>query len=293
MIFTPQVMLRYSRRRRHYTPPSWAAVVQKAAIVYLAVGFVSSISIWPVQWLPIRTNLQNGFLCTPLDYDLTSTMILYGLYFPVLVGLPVTFVLLVAYDVFCGSRLLPPQGKRRVLTIYFFRMAFIFLFMWIPNSFVTYFFPRTPLTVKWIVIVWSHFQGFVTAATSLLKPDILQAVRDLLGCGRCCRESSSSSYCCGGGCGGAGFFGDGGSSTFVSGDLMRSNFTTNEDVSSSSLRGKQSSRWVIWDQGDNATRMVNGRRKGPTTTSLPTKNIPGKCAFWFLTWAVAAGNPAS
>jgi hypothetical protein len=205
-------------------------------------------------------------------------MILYGLYFPVLVGLPVTFVLLVAYDVFSGSRLLPPQGKRRVLTIYFFRMAFIFLFMWIPNAIVTYFFPRTPFPVKWIVIVWSHFQGFVTAATSLLKPDIWQAVRDLLGCGRCCRESSPSSCCCGGGgCGG--FVGDGGSSTFVSGDLMRSNFTTNAEVSSSSLRGKQSSRWVIWDQGDNASRTVNGRRKSQTTTSFPTKNSPGKYTF--------------
>jgi hypothetical protein len=76
-------MLRHSRRRLHYTPPSRAVVAKQAVAVYLAMAFLSSVSLFPEsQQLPIRTYIQNGFICTPLDYDLTSAIVIYCIYFP-------------------------------------------------------------------------------------------------------------------------------------------------------------------------------------------------------------------
>jgi hypothetical protein len=259
-------MLRYSRRRLHYTPPTRAVVTKQTAAVYLAMAFLSSVSLFPESKLPIRTYIQNGFICTPLDYDLTSAIVIYCIYFPLLVGLPVTFVLLVAFDVFFYSKLLPPQGKRRVLTIYFFRMAFVFLFMWIPNAFVNYFFPRTPALLKWIIIGWSHLHGFVAAATSLLKPDIWQAVRDFLCCSSCCPESPRST-CFGTGDGGGGD-NDGALSSSIPDD--RDDMFT--------LHRQRSSRWVIWRQGDE--NIISGRHNSQTT-HLP-KNTAGTYACFFL-----------
>jgi hypothetical protein len=175
------------------------------------------------------------------------------------VGLPVTFVLLVAFDVFFYSKLLPPQGKRRVLTIYFFRMAFVFLLMWIPNAFVNYFFPRTPAYLKWIIIGWSHWQGLVAAATSLLKPDIWQAVRDFLLCS-CCPESSSPRSSCFGTDGGGGGGGNDGALSSSLPDDRDDMFT---------LHRMRSSRWVIWRQED---YRISSDSHSSQTTPLP-KNI--------------------
>jgi hypothetical protein len=57
-------------------------------------------------------------------------------------------------------KLLPPSGKRRLLTIYFGRLCLVFIIMWIP-AFVVMFVATEWLSpwVDWVGGTWSHLQA--------------------------------------------------------------------------------------------------------------------------------------
>jgi hypothetical protein len=138
---------------------------------------------------------------------------------PLFVWIPTVYVLYAGAHVLY-MKLLPPSGKRRLLTIYFGRLCLVFMIMWIPTFFVLF------LAREWLSRVggtWSHLQGgkpwglhqlsvvifvwkivanyfgynyslsllchrkhdfvAVSAAISLLKPDIWKAAKDFI----CCR----------------------------------------------------------------------------------------------------------
>jgi hypothetical protein len=95
------------------------------------------------------------------------------------------YVCWAAYQIY-KHKLLPPEGRRRVLSIYFFRLAAVFIIMWLPGLlflFVTA--AWLDPWVQWAGGAWSHLQGLASALVSLLKPDIWKAVVDFW----CCRTS--------------------------------------------------------------------------------------------------------
>lgn len=87
--------------------------------------------------------------------------------------------------------MLPPVGRRRNLAIYFFRLVFVYVFMWLPAvviSFIwgTYSYSDGSERNTWIYAAgatWSHLQGLVSVIVSLTKPDIKKAFLGTITCG--------------------------------------------------------------------------------------------------------------
>jgi hypothetical protein len=119
----------------------------------------------------------------PIERDTQSTIFFWLCFFPLFVGIPVVYVVYVCYDVMVVRKLLPPKGKRRVLSVYFFRLILVFLIMWLPTFIVL--FVAAPWLPTWAHFAggtWSHLQGAVSAVVSLFKPDIWNAVQRFVTC---------------------------------------------------------------------------------------------------------------
>jgi hypothetical protein len=83
-------------------------------------------------FLPHQARLSAGLACLPHEYDTASTIFQWVVFAPLFFLIPTAYSLYVAADVM-RRRLLPPQGKKRNLAIYFFRLVVVFLVMWIPS----------------------------------------------------------------------------------------------------------------------------------------------------------------
>jgi hypothetical protein len=147
-------MLRYSHGRRRYTPPTRRTIILQASGVYTFVGFLGT---WGLFLQPVGA--LSGLACLPLDVDRRSTFIIWLVFVPLFVGIPLIYILYAgAYILY--MKLLPPSGKRRLLTIYFGRLCLIFIIMWMPVFVIMYvaagwFSPW----VHWVGGTWSHLQG--------------------------------------------------------------------------------------------------------------------------------------
>jgi hypothetical protein len=100
---------------------------------------------------------------------------------PCFVVIPFVYIFYVMFDVW-RRKLLPPKGRRRGLSIYFFRVFIVFLIIWAP--FIVLFYPLggTSRWVVWVSCIWAHAQAVVSACVSLMKPDIALAARQLMAC---------------------------------------------------------------------------------------------------------------
>jgi hypothetical protein len=176
-----------------YRAPTRRAVARNAILVYLFSFFLGSwglIEEWE-SWLPHRINAYNGFVCIPMAYDRKSSVFFFAVFYPLMNGIPLAFSLWATFDILWHNKL-PSSGKRRELAIYFFRIILVFLIMWLPGLFCFFVLGGTD---PWYVVVsgaWSHSQGAVSAAVSLLKPDIYEAFKKFLRC-QCWQDDGRSS----------------------------------------------------------------------------------------------------
>jgi len=114
-----------------FQPPTRKAVLLEIFGVYLYASFVASWGLLDLPWLPHHTQLVLGTACIPMDYDTASTIFFYCVFFPALMGGPLVYVLWVLYKI-KRDHVLPTTGKRRILTVYFMRLALVFVLMWLP-----------------------------------------------------------------------------------------------------------------------------------------------------------------
>jgi len=181
-------LLRSSRVRRKYFPPSTGQVCARClacyAVAAVAAGLPLLASIFDnneddggaSSWFP-QPGIQAGFVCTVAEENWQHTVTWWVLYAPLLYGIPYLYAMYVFYDVVLRSKLLPALGKRRELSVYFFRIGFVFLFMWMPAISVLYIFRGlwTPW-VTWATSLFGHFQGMASALLTLYKQDVREAV---------------------------------------------------------------------------------------------------------------------
>jgi hypothetical protein len=184
IVFQIHKLLRNSHVRRRYFPPTRRRVALHAAIVYLYAAFWGFIGVWNIQWLPHKTYAYYGFACVAMEYDQASTLFWWLLFLPCFLLLPVAYFTYVIYDIWKRD-LLPPMGRRRNLSLYFFRLVFVYFGMWFPfvaicvgGNFV-----EISSWYFWAGAAWSHLQGLLSSLMSLTKPDIKEAVVSFL----CCR----------------------------------------------------------------------------------------------------------
>ena len=90
-----------------------------------------------MPWLPHEARLSAGLACLPHEYDTTSTVFQWVVFVPLFALVPTAYAMYVALDVVRG-KLLPPEGKKRDLAIYFFRLVVVFLVMWVPSIFLMF-----------------------------------------------------------------------------------------------------------------------------------------------------------
>ncbi|CAB9505164.1 expressed unknown protein [Seminavis robusta] len=171
-------MLQSSNHFIRYQPPTLLQVTKECLLVYLWCFFVASWGIYGAawEWWPHHTIFR--LACIPGPVDDTSMVFFYVVYFPCLVGIPFCYVLYASFRIW-REGLLPPPGRRRTLAIYFFRLAFVFIVMWVPSIILMFVTPA--FTNPWVEHVggtWSHLQVFVSSSVSLMKPDIWEAFID-------------------------------------------------------------------------------------------------------------------
>jgi hypothetical protein len=169
-------MLSSAERFQRYSPPSLHRVNLEALLIYAWAAFVASWGLWDQPWWPHKTFLVIGAACIPVDFSNGSTVFYYLIFFPSLIGIPFVYLLYAGYQI-RKRNLIPPTGKRRVLSIYFLRLVAVFVIMWLPALlFMTVLNRWIGHWLMWFGGTWSHMQGGVSAAVSLFKPDIAKTV---------------------------------------------------------------------------------------------------------------------
>jgi hypothetical protein len=169
-------MLSCAERFQRYSPPTLHRVNMDAVVIYAWAAFVASWGLYDQPWWPHKSFLVIGAACIPVDFSTGSTIFYYLIFFPSLIGIPLLYVIYAGYQI-RKRKLIPPTGKRRVLSIYFLRLVAVFVIMWVPALlFMTVLNRWIGHWVIWFGGTWSHMQGGVSAAVSLFKPDIAKTV---------------------------------------------------------------------------------------------------------------------
>jgi len=182
-------LLSFSSNRRKYIPPTLEIVTRNSLLVYLYSILLAGMGCLAYPWWPHRTDLQNGLVCLPMDFDTRSTILFWTLFFPFMSAIPLVYCVAVAIVVY-RKGLLPPEGKRREITIYFYKITAVFLIMWLPGVFIFYVLSGVTIWAIYAAPLWSHSQGAVAAGVAMMKKDVYDAVMDLVWCrAKCCRGS--------------------------------------------------------------------------------------------------------
>ena len=169
-------MLRLSHFRGRYNPPTTKRVGKESMAVYLYSALIASIATWSIPGLPFEGGSYNGFACFPKDYDTASTIFFWLVFVPAFLLIPLGYVC------WCAARILwkgwiPPAGRRRNLAVYFFRLIFVFVAMWLPFIIIAFVWApasssQNSYWVLWVGASWSHLQGLVSVLFALTKEDV-------------------------------------------------------------------------------------------------------------------------
>jgi len=145
-----------SRSFRKYEMPSTKRVMFTALSVYAHSCFIASWALWADRFdnFPHRTVNFSGMACLPLEYSRESSIFYYSVYIQFLAGIPFFAIFGMGFHIWYRN-LMPPTGRRRTLAIFFGRIMAVFAIM---------------------------FQGAVSAALMLTKPDIRDAFCRLIRC---------------------------------------------------------------------------------------------------------------
>lgn len=195
-------MLRDSDIRRKYKIPTTKFVTRQALVIYIFTVFLGTWGFIEAQEFPHYVASTSGLACLPVEQSWQSSIFFWLVFFPAFGGIPITYVLYISFLIW-KHKLLPPQGKRRLLVIYFGRIVVVFILCWVPYMLLLFAFTSwMPTWVHFAGGTLSHLQGAISAALSLLKPDLYHAVKSFYTCQKCRRkggdneptESSSNSW---------------------------------------------------------------------------------------------------
>jgi hypothetical protein len=178
-------LLKSSRVLRKYRLPTTRHVTCTALAVYAYSCFLASWTLWSENFdnFPYKTVSIYGLGCLPLEYNQASSLFFFLAFLPLWAGIPLVWALGIGAHIWY-HRLMPPPGKRRLLTTFFVRIIATYVVMWVPYFIVGLAGSRSP----WLVFAagsWGHLQGVVSSGIALTKPDIWHAFVRLMRC-QCC-----------------------------------------------------------------------------------------------------------
>jgi len=204
------VLLRKTKALQTYQQPPNRDVLRKislAAVIGLIIGCLPMMRLFPLRISSLR-----GITCLPLDYDTSSTIFFWLAYFPLISGIPSTYVIYLGYSTWregllnwtprssyrtrgpssrsseCSTKELSidpnpavgHQGRKarqlQQLIVYFMRIFFMIIAVWGPVLALIYVFAlRSP----WPIFaggMLGHMQGLISVMISMTKADIRDAV---------------------------------------------------------------------------------------------------------------------
>lgn len=130
-------MLETSHYRGRYNPPTRKRVFIEAMCVYAYAAVLASLATWHyIPGLPFRGSIYQGFACFPKDYDSASTIFFWLGFVPLMLLIPLFYVLWCIIRIYKGG-MIPPEGQRRTLGVYL-SLIFIFVVMWLPFIIVAF-----------------------------------------------------------------------------------------------------------------------------------------------------------
>lgn len=165
--------------------PTTKQVVVDAALCYCWGIFVGCLVFIRHESFPFQTGQINGLVCLPYvpgDDAIPDLLFFLCAYLPALGIIPQVFATYLALIVWKRG-LLPYHGQTRQLFIFFYRIIFVFLIVWLPTVVSVSTSPeKIPLHVMFAFSIWNHMQCVICAAVALTKPDIRSAYRDFMYC---------------------------------------------------------------------------------------------------------------
>jgi len=175
-------LLRASSGFQKYRVPSTERVFFTALAVYAYSCFMASWALWADHFdnFPHRIVSYSGVGCAPLGYSRHSTIFYFLVYFPLLSLIPFFAVLGMGFYIWYYN-LMPPTGRRRTLAIFFGRIIAVFTIFRLPSFALGF----SGAGSHWLLFAggsFGHCQGAVSAAISLTKPDIRDAISRLIRC---------------------------------------------------------------------------------------------------------------
>lgn len=183
VVFQIHKMLRHSQVRRRYIPPTRTQVMTHVALVYTYASVWGFLCGFNIDFLPHSSHLYYGFACMPMEYNRASTLFFWLAYLPLSLGLPLVFAAYAATNIITKG-LLPPTGKRRVLSMFLLRLCFLYFAIWLPFLvlFLVGNFVVINQLVFWTGAAISHLQGLFSVLFCLTNKDIQKSFVNILTC---------------------------------------------------------------------------------------------------------------
>ncbi|CAE8658996.1 unnamed protein product, partial [Polarella glacialis] len=165
-------------RQQEYAPPTSRDVMKHVLGVYT---FAMVIALLPIStWPGPKANAGLGLACLPLEADMQSTILMWTLYLPCVLVVP---VILVACYFFGAYRLLlrhQAMKDTRAVFIVFARLFFVLLFMWLPTGLCLWILGGVvPVSLAWAGGILSHVQGIFSVFLYIRKDDIRSELRSM------------------------------------------------------------------------------------------------------------------
>lgn len=118
-----------SQRGARYLPPTNRQIAFHAFCAYAFAAFIAVLGILPIYDIPVQTTLFYGLGCVASSYDTMSSIFFWLFYYPAFALVPMLYLLYVTVDIY-RNNLLPREGRRRQLSLYYVRMLVAVYVMW-------------------------------------------------------------------------------------------------------------------------------------------------------------------
>ena len=121
-------MLSFGQEFRRYQPPTSIDIAKRSAFALCFAAFVSTWGNWQVPWLPHHTVLVGGIACFPQDFDTSTSLFFYLVFFPFLLAIPMGYVIFLALQIWYKD-MIPKRGRRKMLAIFILRLMAVYIVM--------------------------------------------------------------------------------------------------------------------------------------------------------------------
>jgi hypothetical protein len=127
-------LLKVSNRCGRYVPPTRRKIALQSRCAYAWAAFIAILGILPESvGIPIMTVPFYGLGCVAVSYDRASNLFFWLFFYPAFAAIPMLYLIYVTVDIW-RKKLLPREGRRREISLYYVRILVAVYVMWCESS---------------------------------------------------------------------------------------------------------------------------------------------------------------